>query len=325
MMMISGASPTRDPRRMARLALGWVALYSVLRIYWSLGNQPEDLGPVQDDLVIFTGWGSVALCAAAMVFLTVLLTTRATGAARRGLLLGAWTVCAALAAAAALLLLDVIGGILPGLGLEFSGMGAMSRAGCAGASALVGLTTLAYQRGTRAGCAECGGRERLGSVPAWAFWAAYLSMAGCLARLGAQLSVGMDNMPYEYNASMVVFDVGFVLAGTVLPLALVHSYGRVWPRWVPRLAGRAVPRRLVLWPAAAISSGLVVYFGLMLVQMVYERLNGRNPFPPEPGLDLPELFFWVAVPAYLLWGAGMAAAALAYARRTRSECGACGR
>ncbi|MER7545658.1 hypothetical protein ABTW95_21905 [Spirillospora sp. NPDC127506] len=77
--------------------------------------------------------------------------------------------------------------------------------------------------------------------------------------------------------------------------------------------------------AAAISGGLTVYFGVGLLQMIWERLHGRDPFPPGGGLDLPEAFFWVAVPAYLAWGAGMAAAARGYARRTRRPCRACGR
>jgi hypothetical protein len=52
-----------------------------------------------------------------------------------------------------------------------------------------------------------------------------------------------------------MFEAGFVLAGTLLPLALVHSWGRVLPRWVPLLAGRRVPRWLLLGPAFGIAAG----------------------------------------------------------------------
>jgi hypothetical protein len=100
-------------------------------------------------------------------------------------------------------------------------------------------------------------------------------------------------------------------------LALVHAWGRTWPRWVVGLAGRPVPRRLVLLPGCAVSIMIVVYFGVMLVQMVAERLQGRNPFPPDAEMDLPEAFFWVAVPAYFVWGVSLGLAALAYHRRTR--------
>jgi hypothetical protein len=150
-------------------------------------------------------------------------------------------------------------------------------------------------------------------------------VVGCAVRIGAQAVVGFDRSPLSSGVSVLLFELGFLLGGSLLPLSLVHSWGRVWPRGVPGLAGRAVPRRLVLWPAAGISAGLVVYFGLMLLQMIAERLRGRNPFPPSGGLELPEAFFWFAVPSYLAWGAGMAVAAFGYHRMTRPACRECGR
>ena len=123
---------------------------------------------------------------------------------------------------------------------------------------------------------------------------------------------------------MIAFEASLALAGVVLPLALVHRWGRTWPRWVLGLAGRRVPRWLVLGPAFFTSGGVTVYFSVLLGQMVAERLAGRNPFPPSEGLDLPETFFWVAVPAYVVWGVGMAVGALFYFRITRSWCDGCG-
>ncbi|MFB6562365.1 MULTISPECIES: hypothetical protein [unclassified Streptomyces] len=49
------------------------------------------------------------------------------------------------------------------------------------------------------------------------------------------------------------------LLGSVLAVALVRPCGHFFPRWVPRLAGRPVPRKLVLWPAFAGSVLLTVY------------------------------------------------------------------
>ena len=43
------------------------------------------------------------------------------------------------------------------------------------------------------------------------------------------------------GGSVLLFEAGFLLAGTVLPLALVYRWERVFPRWVPLLAGRGVP------------------------------------------------------------------------------------
>ncbi|GAA2070284.1 hypothetical protein [Actinomadura alba] len=311
------------------IGLTWVTLYGVLRTYWALGHMPDDLSPVGPDLVAFTGWASVGLCAAAALVLIALMTVRVSRVFRRPLLLAAWAVGVSLVASGAMLLLDVVGGILPGLGIRFYPLGALSRMACVGAGVLVVLSARAYQYRTREGCMACGRTASspgpLRRTPGWAFWAAYISVAGCLVRILAQIWVGFAGSPPVGGVSVVLFEVGFVLGGTVLPLSLVHGWGRVWPRWVPRLAGRRVPRRLVLWPAYGVSGGLVVYFGLMQLQMVFERLNGRNPFPPEGGLALPETFFWIAVPAYLTWGTGMAVAALAHARRTRTPCRACGR
>ncbi|MFI0373991.1 hypothetical protein ACH35V_39550 [Actinomadura sp. 1N219] len=319
-------------RRLPLVALAWVGAYGALRVYWASGHQPENMSPVDTDLVAFTGWAGVALCGAAAVVLAALAAPRADALAplpRRVLLAAAWTVALCLVASSALLLLDVVGGVLPGLGIRFYPLGALSRAACAAAGIMTGLSALAYARRTRAGCDRCGRRDGaagpLAATPAWAFWAAYLAVAGCLARIAAQAAVGFGESPLAGGPSAILFEAGFLLGGSLLPLALVHSFGRTWPRLVPVLGGRRVPRRLVLWPGAAISGGLTVYFGLMLLQMFWERLNGRNPFPAEGGLDLPEAFFWVAVPSYLLWGAGMAVAARAYARRTRVPCPSCAR
>ncbi|KAA2263812.1 hypothetical protein F0L68_09060 [Solihabitans fulvus] len=314
--------------RLALAALVLVAAYAALRCYWQLGHQPARLSPIGTDLVAVTGWGAVGLCVAAALTALALLTARPTGVGRRLLLGAAAVLSAALVVSGALLLLDVVGGILPGLGLSFFPLGALSRAACVGSGVLLGLAARSSLRRSRAACGRCGRTgawTRLAHTPGWAFLAAYLGIAGCLVRIVAQLCVGFGNSPMARGTSAMLFEVGFVLGGTLLPLALVHGWGRVWPRWVLGLAGRRVPRLLVLGPAVAVSGGLVVYFGLMLVEMIGMRLRGENPFPPSGGLDLPEVFFWFAVPGYLLWGVGMAVAALAYARRTRPACRRCGR
>lgn len=315
-----GAWVARWERVVPGVAPAWVAGYGGVQVAWQAGYRPAgDLSPIGSDLVVFTGWAAPALCGAAALVLAVLAVpaaARCGPGARRALLLSGWAVTVALAAAAAMLLLDIVGGLLPGLGITVHPAGALSRAACAAAAVLAGLATRRYARVTRTGPAV---RRVLAATPGWAFAAAYLAVAGCGARIAAQAAVGFGEMPLTGGVALVVFEAGFVLGGSLLPLALAHRFGRVWPRWVPGLAGRRVPRRLVLWPGTGISTALVVYFGLMLAQMVWERLHGRNPFPPEGGLDLPEAFFWVAVPGYLLWGAGMAVAARAYALRTAPQ------
>jgi hypothetical protein len=119
-----------------------------------------------------------------------------------------------------------------------------------------------------------------------------------------------------------LFEAAFLLAGTVLPMALVCSWGRIVPRWVPLLAGRRVPRWLPLGPASVISSLMTVYFGITLVKVATDTFSGasRSSFG-----SLPMAFFWVAVPAYWIWGLGMGIAAIAYYLLTRPPCRVCGR
>ncbi|MQY08371.1 hypothetical protein [Actinomadura macrotermitis] len=309
-------------RRLAGIALLWAVLYGAVRGYWQSGHMPDRMSPVGYDLVAFTGWASVGLCAAAALVSAVLLAAPAGGPGRRVLPFAAWAVGLALVASSAMLLLDVVGLLLPGVGVRFYPLGAASRAACAGMGAAVGLAALSFRRRARGACLTCGKTAPAPidrRTPAWAWWAAYLAVAGCLARLAAQLAFDGGRL-VEAAAAPLLFEAGFLLAGIVLPLALVHSWGRVWPL----TGGRRVPRPLVLWPAAGVSAGLIVYFGLMQLQMISERLQGRNPFPPDGGLALPETFFWLAVPGYLLWGVGLAIATVAFARRTRRPCTACG-
>jgi hypothetical protein len=120
--------------------------------------------------------------------------------------------------------------------------------------------------------------------------------------------------------ALLVFEIGFVLAGVALPLALVCPWGRVLPRRMPLLAGRRVPRWLLLGPAFAIAGGMVAYFGFTLLTITAETLTGTWQAGAD---DLPLAFFWVAVPAYLAWGLGLGVAAFGYYQATRPSCSVC--
>lgn len=272
------------------------------------------------DLIVFSGWGSVALCGAAAVVVVALDRARWW----RLLAVAAWGVTAALVAASALFLLDVVALILPGVWLGVDPVAFLSRAACLTGSMLVGATALSYQRHWRGACLACGhtGDPDESSGPtSWAPLAAWAAVIGCLVRLLAQAAVGFDDL-LQAGGAMLGFEAGFLLAGTVLPLALVYGWGRVFPGWVAGLAGRRVPRWLVLGPGLGLGVGMTAYFGVTLVGLAVDTLAGTWE---ETAGSYPLWFFWVSVPAYLVWGLGLGAAALSYRRVTRRRCRACGR
>jgi hypothetical protein len=241
-----------------------------------------------------------------------------------------WVVCVALLSACPLLLLDAVGALLPGLFVHSPHVAFLSRAACLVEAILVCASTVAYRRRWRSTCLFCGraaDRVRPLKPPKWAWWAAYAAVAGCLVRLGAQVAIGFTMIQHPPGGTRVaieglVFEAAFLLAGVVLPLSLVNSWGRVVPRWVPLLAGRRVPRWLPLGPATLIGVLMTVYFSVTLVKIAADTFSGvwhqsLRPFPLA--------FWWTAVLAYLVWGLGLDVAAFAYNQLTRPPCRVCGR
>ncbi|MCW3840896.1 hypothetical protein ONA70_12385 [Micromonospora yasonensis] len=310
------------PRRVAWPAytvVAWAVGYGALRAGWLLAGAPS-FGPLGTDLVVVTGWWSVALCAAAGVIGVGLARARTWRPVLPG---AAWAVGAAQLLACALLLLDVVGFLIFRLGAAFTAAGFLSRLGAATGALLLHSAALAHVRRFRGECGGCGRTRRSGGpVPRWARVAAWSAVAGCLVRLAAQVAVGFEAVPLTQGFSLALFEVGFLLAGVLLPLSLVYPWGTVWPGWVPLLAGRLVPRKLLLVPAAVFGVGLVGYFGIGLAQLTVETATAT--FDPGDG-RYPLAFFWVAESGYWMWGWGLVAAALSHHRRTRRPCLRCGR
>ena len=308
---------TGPPRWLTAVTAIWLLGYAVVRLAVLAA---DDLGPLSatgPDLIVLAGLSGVGVLVAALVAVCAQAVLVRVDAPRWTRILvsavGAVT-SAALMIAGATILLDLVGGVLPGLGVVFYPLGAMIRLGCVLAAVLIAAHTWQYWRATSGPARDQPGPRR---TPAWVVVIGYLTVAACLVRLAAQFVVGLDVSTFGIGATMVVFEAGFLLAGILLPLALVHRWGRVWPAWVPGLRGRRVPRMLLIVCGAGLGVALVAYFGMATATMVIEGFGGRSPFVgSDGGSDLPDAFYWVSVPAYLLWGIGLVICTLSYARIT---------
>lgn len=153
------------------------------------------------------------------------------------------------------------------------------------------------------------------STPA-AVGVAVVVIVAALVRMAAQViaDVSAGSSPFygaETDAATLAFGVGLLLAGTMLPLALVQRWGTVWPRWLPGVAGRAVPRWLLLVPAGLLAGGMTVVFGTSMVRFLLD------PSGSTATSDYPPVFWWFVLPAYLVWGVGLLVLVVAYWTRTR--------
>ena len=287
------------PRWTPRLALVWAASYGSVQLWFATGHSPDWKFPGGDLLV--PSFVAVLGCLVSAVALWV-------RPPSRFLIASLWALAAGWVAVSALALLDVVGGVLPGLGIPFDLGGMLSRLGALTGAALLGRSALTMQRLLDPSCLRCIGLPRVASTPRWAMVAAWLAVLGCLTRLIAQAAVGFGTV--RYGVSTVLFEVGFLLAGIALPLLLVYRPGRFFPRW------------MLLLPGAGLGAGITAYFGVGLLQMVAAALQGN---PVYADIGLPDSFFWVAVPAYFVWGVGLAVATYGYYLRTRKPCKDCGR
>jgi hypothetical protein len=169
-------------------------------------------------------------------------------------------------------------------------------------------------------CESCGrvhGRSpenRAQRAPGWAFAGAYLAVAGFTARMSVWLrDTVAGRWPGEGSrvswTALVVFMVLMSLAGTLLPLALAHRWGRVWPAWTGPLRGRAVPRWLVLGTGLFVGASLTAYFGIAgMTGWIRGHFGG------------PFLTLLLEMGGYTLWGVGLLVAAASYFALTRPPC-----
>jgi hypothetical protein len=190
-----------------------------------------------------------------------------------------------------------------------------------------GLTATAYRRKTTGACGDCSrtGDERPSVLQRWArpaTWTAFaIPFVYAVTRwawaLG--LSLGIDPEFYAEGREEGLWLAGAALAtlggiGAVLTLGLIQRWGEVFPRWMIGLRGKRVPPMLAVVPATLVAV-LVASAGGMYIRVVLARGGVTAETWP---LELPETL-WV------VWGAALFVAAMAYHQRRLGLCESCGR
>lgn len=295
--------------------------YAVSHAWWTASGAPPF---VRAESVLFLGWPLVIAAAVAALTCAVIgagvLASR--GAVARWLWCGAGWLAAAVLAGYGLLLWPGLAQLLMvpfGEPLSLAEIGTiLLRALATGTAVLTAAGTRPVLRELRGGCSGCGrvhGRvpeSRREPTAWWGYLGGYLAIAGLAVRLGPAVPnwifEGLWDSGTPGGAAFVLFLVLMVLAGTVLPLALVHRWGRIWPAWILPWAGGPVPRWLVLGPGLMMSVGLLAYFGAGGTTALLLGMTSGKPLEA------------VEIGAYVLWGIGLAIASVSYGRLTRPEC-----
>ncbi|MCA6095487.1 hypothetical protein LE181_25380 [Streptomyces sp. SCA3-4] len=171
-------------------------------------------------------------------------------------------------------------------------------------------------------CTRCG-RPLRGDAPRFPSWSGYAACALSLPYPVVKLAwecgsdVGITRPDVIHNIPGGWLPVVPALAGSVLSLALVRPWGRVFPRWVPAVGGSRVPRPLVLAPASFAVAVLAQVAPAALVTAVRHSLDPLKPSVEEIGLRSWVPFTFYA--CWLLWGIALAGAAWEY-HRAATDC-----
>ena len=351
----------RWPEWSAYAAGAWSLAYGAAGVYWAFGGAGFPFGLAHDRAAHLSVLARVKPTVAAPVIAVLgllgaaaavaMARARGRGARRLALLAVAWAVAVGLTLVLPDFRILVIVAYAPILllGAPFGWPGGVrvrdavpwpvvNQLLCVVGGLLWALAATAYRRRTRGACAYCGrsgadaGWTAPGAAARWGRWAAAVAVAVpvvyALTRWAWALGfpLGISEAFYHEGAAVGLWRVGAALAtlaagGALLTLGLTRRWGEVFPRRLPIIGGAAVPRGLVIVPAALVSV-LVTAAGVMFVRMGFAGTFriGRHTisFDENVGALAPELL-------WPLWGAALAAATLAYHYRTRGRCARCGR
>jgi hypothetical protein len=162
--------------------------------------------------------------------------------------------------------------------------------------------------------------------PRWAVWAAHgvplINLPSALWRVAlvAGIPLGFDDALRIDGDGYSIGQNTYILSLTVvtelvalLSLGLVQQWGRVWPRWIPGLAGRRVPRLLPL---------CLAYPGALLMELIWIFATSNALQHSPKGVTVTDTGFTILALCYLpllAWGPLLAAATYSYQRHTRRQ------
>jgi hypothetical protein len=349
------------PRGTPAAAAVWSLAYAGLGLFWSLGGPgypywsgPDHQGPslsILGDLPpasvspIVATWGLVGVAAAGLMARGV-----RQHAVRGALLVFAGVTSATLAllvpdyrvlvfvAYAPVVVLGAPFGWPPGTNiLALVTWPLLNQLLCIAGGVLWGAAAVAYARQTRGACVSCGRRLGRGGGSArnrwWGRPAVVVAIAVPLIYATTRfiwalgLPLGINEALYREGQAIGLWGFGaglgmVAVAGALLTLGLVQSWGEVFPRWLPVIGGRSVPIALAVVPALS-AAMLVTNAGLMYWRLVATaggfRLGEGTVLrlDTDPAAVAPELL-------WPIWGLALAAAALDYYYRRRGLCARCG-
>jgi len=117
---------------------------------------------------------------------------------------------------------------------------------------------------------------------------------------------------YEDGGGVYLLTLNLLaLLPAVLAVALIRPWGLVFPRWVPALGGRRVPRMLLIASGTVLSVSLLAYTVFAAVLMPLQWGDPSAIFDARTGI--------YGVGQFLVWVVGLAIATHSYARRTRPD------
>ncbi|MFI6327279.1 hypothetical protein ACIBBG_03170 [Micromonospora chersina] len=161
--------------------------------------------------------------------------------------------------------------------------------------------------------------ERTQPVPRWAVRAAYASALSATvgfiplhAAWAAGIPLWADEARFrdwyaQGGGTYLLVLSGLAALAGLLTLSLVRPWGLVFPRWVPLLARRKVPRRTLVTTAFAVAAFLLLY-------TVWAAWQVAGDFTDD-GIFSPWIVVY-GIPQFLVWSIGLFLAAWSYRART---------